>query len=104
MLIAEEDRAIVGCVALRKLGDSICEMKRLYVKPQFRGRGLGKALVERIIEEGTELGYTKMRLDTLDRLKEAMAVYEAFGFRRIEPYYVNPLPDVVYWELDLQPQ
>ena len=104
LLIAEEDRAIVGCVALRKLGDSICEMKRLYVKPQFRGRGLGKALVERIIEEGTELGYTKMRLDTLDRLKEAMAVYEAFGFRRIEPYYVNPLPDVVYWELDLQPQ
>jgi len=104
LLIAEEDRAIVGCVALRKLGSSICEMKRLYVKPQFRGRGLGKALVERIIEEGTELGYTKMRLDTLDRLKEAMAVYEAFGFRRIEPYYVNPLPDVVYWELDLQPQ
>ena len=101
LLMAMDGRQSAGCVALRKVEDGVCEMKRLYLKPQYRGRGLGRRLAERIVSEAVTLDYRVMRLDTLDKLKEAMGLYEAMGFRRREPYYGNPLPGVVYWELDL---
>ena len=88
---------------MRKLGDGVCEMKRLYVRPQYRGRGLGRRLAREIVREAARLDYTLMRLDTLERLKEAMELYVSLGFRRIQPYYENPLPGVVYWELPLPP-
>lgn len=102
LLIGLDGERIVGCVAVRKLDDSVCEMKRLYVKPEVRGTGLGKLLAQEIIGIAKELGYSLMRLDTLDKLAEAMRLYETLGFRRSEPYYKNPLSGVVYWELELK--
>ncbi len=102
LLIAVEGRDVAGCVAARKLGDGACEMKRLYVRPQYRGRGLGRDLAREIIREAAALGYAVMRLDTLARLKEAMTLYQSLGFRQTQPYYENPLPEVVYWELPLR--
>ncbi|MBD3180636.1 MAG: GNAT family N-acetyltransferase [Candidatus Latescibacteria bacterium] len=104
LLIALEGEKAAGCVALRKFEGQVCEMKRLFVRPEARGKGLGRELADRIIDIARHLGYTLMRLDTLDRLTGAMKLYESLGFRRIAPYYENPLPDVVYWELDLTGQ
>jgi len=101
LLIAREGQAIAGCVALRKLEDDVCEMKRLFVRSQFKGQGIGRSLAQAIIREGANLGYKTMRLDTLDRLKEAMRLYDTLGFKRINPYYSNPLSGVVYWESSL---
>ena len=104
LLIGISRGKTVGCVALRPLDGGVCEMKRLYVKPEARGTGLGRQLAQEIIAVARELGYSLMRLDTLDRLTEAMRLYEALGFRQTEPYYDNPLQGVVYWELDLATQ
>jgi ribosomal protein S18 acetylase RimI-like enzyme len=101
LILAMDGQESVGCVALRKLEDHVCEMKRLFIKEQYRGKGLGRVLAERIIHEAVKQGYSLMRLDTLDRLKEAMRLYESLSFKRIKPYYLNPLPGVVYWELEL---
>ena len=102
LLVAMDDENTVGCVAVRELKDGICEMKRLFVRPQFRRRGIGRMLANAIIENAKKLGYSRMRLDTLSTLKEAMTLYVSLGFQTIEPYYHNPLPDVVYWELELE--
>ena len=102
LLIGLDGVRTVGCVAVRKLDDVVCEMKRLFVKPEARRTGLGRQLVQEVIGVAHELGYSLMRLDTLDKLTEAMRLYETLGFRRIVPYYKNPLPGVVYWELDLR--
>ena len=102
LLIGLDGERIVGCVAIRRLEDSVCEMKRLFVRPEAQGTGLGRRLAQEIILVARELGYSLMRLDTLDRLTEAMHLYETLGFRRTDPYYENPLPDVVYWELELR--
>lgn len=92
----------VGCIALRKIGDGICEMKRLYLKDAARGRGLGKELIEKIIADAREIGYAKMRLDTYPpKMGKAVSLYESHGFQRIEPYYDNPHEGVLYMELDL---
>jgi putative acetyltransferase len=101
LFIAVNGEGTAGCVALRKLEDAVCEMKRLFVRPQFRGRGLGRQLAVRIVDQAIRLGYSMMLLDTLDRLEKAMKLYESLGFVRTEPYYHNPLPGVVYWKLDL---
>ncbi|MGD9162916.1 MAG: GNAT family N-acetyltransferase [Desulfobacteraceae bacterium] len=102
LLIGLDGNRTVGCVAVRRLDDGVCEMKRLFVKPEARETGLGRQLVREIIGIARELGYSLMRLDTLDRLTEAMHLYETLGFQRTEPYYENPLPGVVYWEFDLK--
>lgn len=101
LLLAVDGCAACGCVALRPLSPGVCEMKRLYVRPEFRGRGLGSALTKRILQEGAGRGYAVMRLDTLSGLTDAIRLYERLGFRRTGAYYDNPLPAVSYWEIDL---
>jgi GNAT superfamily N-acetyltransferase len=101
LLLGLASREAAGCVALRPLGDAVCEMKRLFVRPAFRGQGLGKLLAERIVEETRAIGYTTMRLDTLPSMPAAIRLYEALGFVRCAPYYDTPLRDTVFMELRL---
>ncbi len=101
LLIGLIRNKVVGCVAVRRLDDGVCEMKRLFVRPEARRTGGGRQLANEIITVARALGYARMRLDTLDRLTHAMRLYESLGFQRIQPYYENPLPGVVYWELQL---
>lgn len=98
LLLAFYKQDIAGCVALRTKADGICEMKRLYVLPAFQGKGIGKQLATAIVAAGRQLGYTKMVLDTLDRLQPAIQLYEQLGFSRCSPYYHNPLEGVVFME------
>lgn len=95
----------VGCVALRPLAgtqfESCCEMKRLFVVPKYGGRGIGRALVQRVLQEASAKGYACMVLDTLQRLTAANKLYAAAGFEQIAAYYHNPLPEVVYWYTQL---
>lgn len=79
-----------GCIALRPLSEGVCEMKRLYVRPEARGTGLGKALVAAIIDAAAQRGYREIKLDTLSQLKEALALYRGFGFEPIPPYGDHP--------------
>ena len=93
LLLAREFDQLAGCVALRPVGPTTCEMKRLFLRPAYRSRGLGRVLVEAIIEEAREIGYTHMRLDTMsDRMGRAIDLYKSTGFVEIEPYYHSPKP------------
>lgn len=101
LLLATEDGQIAGCIAMRKLGDGACEMKRLFVRPTYRRTGLGRVLVNTIIDEARSLGYTHMRLDTLPgRMDRAIALYRSIGFVEIEPYYTS-VEGAKFMELDL---
>jgi putative acetyltransferase len=100
LLLAEYESQLAGCVALHKLGDGICEMKRLYLRPQFRGKGVGRLLADRIIAEARQAGYRHMRLDTVEPvMKDAVAMYRKIGFREIAPYRANPMAGTLYMEL-----
>lgn len=102
LLLAAYEGQLAGCIALHKLEPGVCEMKRLYLRPQFRGKGLGRILVERIIAEARQAGYSRMRLDTVEPvMKDAVAMYRRFGFREIAPYCTNPMAGALYMELEL---
>ena len=102
LLLAEYEGQLAGCVALHKVEPGICEMKRLYLRPQFRGKGLGRTLAERLIAEARQMGYRRMRLDTVEPvMKDAVAMYRVMGFREITPYRPNPMAGTLYMELDL---
>lgn len=91
-----------GCIALRKIDDETCEMKRLFVRDEFRGLGLGKLLIEKLIEEASAAGYRKMRLDTLpEKMPRAVALYKNYGFEPIEAYYYNPYGETLFMEKSL---
>ena len=98
LLLARVGDGVAGVVGLRPLGGGFCEMKRLYVRPEFRGTGAGRLLAERVVDLGRALGYRAMRLDTLDRLEAARALYDRLGFREVPAYYDNPLDGVLYYE------
>jgi putative acetyltransferase len=103
LLLAEYGGRLAGCVALHQLDPAICEMKRLYLRPQFRGKGLGRALAERIIAEARQIGYQRMRLDTVEPvMKDAVAMYRKLGFKEVDPYRPNPIAGAMYMELELQ--
>jgi putative acetyltransferase len=102
LLLAEYEGYVAGCVALHRLEDGIGEMKRLYLRPQFRGKGIGLALADRIISEARQIGYQRMRLDTVEPvMKDAVEMYRKLGFREIAPYRTNPIAGTLYMELQL---
>lgn len=101
LLLAIFQSQVAGCVAMRQFSDGICEMKRLYVKPEFRGQGIGRALAEVIIEKAQKAGYDFMRLDTIPSMQIARMLYTSLGFRGIEPYRYNPIEGAEFMELKL---
>jgi ribosomal protein S18 acetylase RimI-like enzyme len=103
-LLAWENDAYVGCVALRKLSDTDGEIKRLYVAPNARGLGLGEALARGIVDEGKQLKYTRLVLDTLPSMLAARSLYQALGFKPIAPYRYNPVAGTAFLELHLRDQ
>ena len=102
LLLATSEDTPAGCVALHSLSPGICEMKRLYVRPNFRGKGLGKVLAEHVSVEGRNIGYKQLRLDTVEpRMQTAVAMYRKLGFREVAPYRPNPIEGALYMELQL---
>ena len=101
LLLAEHGDEIVGCVALRNLGDGICEMKRLYVRTPFRKLNAGRALAESIVRKARDMDYVRMRLDTVPEMKAALRLYTSLGFKEIAPYRHNPIKGAKYLELVL---
>ncbi|HVE48004.1 MAG TPA: GNAT family N-acetyltransferase [Casimicrobiaceae bacterium] len=109
LLLASAGEDVIGCIALRPLSDAthdddstlVGEVKRLYVKPSARGRGIARDLATRLIDDARAIGYRTLKLDTLERMHAALTLYESLGFTRCTPYYHNPLGSPVYLSLDL---
>lgn len=101
MYIALVDEKLAGCVALTKNDDDYCEIKRLYIREEFRGNHLGNMLSEKIIEDAGAIGYKYMRLDTVPFMSSAIKIYEKVGFKFIEKYNVNPASNAIFMQLDL---
>lgn len=104
ILLAHHGRRAAGCVALRDLGKGVCEMKRMFVRPRFRGLGIGRALAEAIVAEGRRLRYRTMKLDTVPKLETALGIYKSLGFRNTPPYCHNPLPGAIFLACRLRPR
>lgn len=103
LYLADQDGHYAGCVALRPLEDMTCEMKRLYVRPEYRRKGVGQVLAEIAIQEARRIGYRRLRLDSIEHeMREAVALYRWFGFHEIAPYTENPVPGAIFMELDLE--
>ena len=102
LLLALVDGQAAGCIALRKIGEGICEMKRLYVREAYRGLKMGKKLIARILEEASQRNYDYMRLDTLATMTRAYDLYRSFGFYEIAPYVYNPIPGAIFMERPLK--
>ena len=103
LILCEVGEGIAGCVALKPLEPGVCELKRLFVRPEFRGRHLGSTLTRQIVQEARTIGYSLMRLDTIrGKMDNAIALYESVGFREIPAYYHNPVPNAYFMELNLQ--
>lgn len=103
LFLARADGSVAGCIGLRPFSESVGELKRLYVVPAFRGRGFARALVSAAIVAGRGSGYDALVLDSLDSMQAAILLYQSFGFRRTEPYWSNPFPNVQYFRLSLNP-
>ena len=102
LLVANYEGQLAGCAALHPIDGEIGEMKRLYLRPAFRGKGLGRALTEHILHAARAIGYRRLRLDTVAPvMKDAVAMYRRLGFQEIAPYRANPMPGTLYMELDL---
>ncbi len=101
IFLCRVDDKIAGCIALRKLEEDICELKRMYVREGFRGKEIGRILAEKVIDRARKIGYKKIRLDTLDYMKTAIKIYKELGFRKIDAYRYNPFDNAVYMEKNL---
>lgn len=101
LLVAVEGEDVLGMIAYHKHSDTRCEMKRLYVKPSCRGLKLGEKLIEELIAHARQAGYKEMVLDTIVPLQSAIHLYKKLGFTECEPYYHNPMPDVLYFRKEL---
>jgi ribosomal protein S18 acetylase RimI-like enzyme len=101
LLLAFHNSDVAGCVALRKMSEEICEMKRLFVRPKFRGLGIGKALAREVIAGARDIGYKRIRLDTVPAMQTAISLYISLGFQEIEPYRYNPIQGAKFMERDL---
>ena len=104
ILLAWDELDCVGCVGLRPLSDTVSEMKRLYVKPAYRGTGLGRLLSDNIMKFAIESNYSKIMLDTLSSMESAQGLYRSLGFAEVVAYYNNPHPEAVFFELDFNNQ
>jgi GNAT superfamily N-acetyltransferase len=102
LYLAVDEKQPVGCVALRDLGSGVCEMKRLYVRPESRGKNIGRLLAETVIRAAKNLGYDLMRLDTIPSMKQANMLYKVLGFKEIPPYRFNPIEGAIFFELNLK--
>ena len=101
LLLAVSGSTVAGCIALKKVDDQVCEMKRLFVREEFRGKGVGKQLTKALWDEARAIGYQRMRLDTLPSMKEAIAMYRSLGFKPIPPYRDLPDPGALFMEVKL---
>jgi ribosomal protein S18 acetylase RimI-like enzyme len=101
LCLARCEGKVCGCIALRKIDKYACEMKRLYVRPHYRGKKIGRLLSEKLITEARTMGYKSMRLDTIPQMTAAIALYRSLGFQEIEPYRYNPIPGALFMELTL---
>ncbi|HVB08610.1 MAG TPA: GNAT family N-acetyltransferase [Candidatus Acidoferrales bacterium] len=98
LFLAFDDKQVAGCGALRRINAQTCEMKRFYVRSAFRGKGFGRELIHALIDSAREIGYARMRLDTLPSMAKAIAIYRSLGFEEIASYRTNPVPGALFFE------